>query len=260
MYMHSIIWVVPQTLFFFSCYGVGVLENGTHRTPLYSWMSSDSAFNSIIKYTVDMLKAHKTTDMPTQKTIKFEVSYADRRIVTKEVVTVDRAVWEWAQTHHWVLLSGKGKKPYVVCGADIYNHPTYLHREAFRILHGADALSDRNLVVDHISGDVFDCTGANIRLLTRSENSMNRPKGIYKRKCGSQHKGVWRRVNKSKKTGELTTAYTAEIKVKNMDGKKRTKTFSEKVHGDQAETMAARWYNEQATALVGGGVARLNQL
>ena len=109
--------------------------------------------------------------------VHIEVPYWDRRRMDRRVVKLDRVVWEKASERAWFLLGGDGKrKDYAVCG-DI-NHPTYLHRFAWQTLHSRDEIP-KNMCIDHISGDVFDCTASNLRCITYSENRMNSTKGTY---------------------------------------------------------------------------------
>ena len=113
------------------------------------------------------------------------------------------------------------------------------------------------MCIDHISGDVFDCTASNLRCITYSENRMNSTKGIYARgPCSSEHKGVWKRTHK-RKSGELVTSYVGEVSVQGHP--KRTKSFSSVKYPDP-EREAALWYNRQVPELVGGGIARLNDV
>ena len=86
---------------------------------------------------------------------------------------------------------------------------------------------------------------------------MNSTKGVYARRpCSSEHKGVWRRTHK-RKSGELVTSFVGEVSVQGHP--KRTKSFSSAKYADP-EREAALWYNRQVSELVGGGIARLNDV
>ena len=184
-----------------------------------------------------------------------EMRYWDRRRVDRRVVKVDRVVWEHASKYAWFLLGGSGKGKAYCCTGDIHA-PVYLHRYAWQMLHGNVEIP-KDMCIDHISGNNFDCTCDNLRCVTYSENRMNSEKGIYKRgPCTSEHKGVWKRTHK-RKSGEIVTSYVGEVHVQGHP--KRTKSFSATKYADP-EREAALWYNRQVSELVSGGIARLNQV
>ena len=180
--------------------------------------------------------------------------YSYRRVDTR-VVTVDQSIWSQVSKYHWYLIGGDdGKKIYACCG-DI-SSPCYLHRMAFELTYQQKIPTD--MVIDHISGWSLDNTAANLRCVTRSNNSLNRNKPVLKRgESSSKYKGVWARSHR-RKDGTLIKSYVAEFNVKGH--KKETNTFSVKKHGTNAEKMGAKWYNEMMQTKLPNGCYRLNPI
>ena len=184
--------------------------------------------------------------------VQIELPFYDWRRRDTRIVLLDPSVWREASAHAWYLLGGDGKGKEYACTGSIHA-PVYLHRFAYKLLHGLDDIPT-DMCIDHISGEVHDNTGMNLRCISYSMNAMNKAKGVYKRgRCGSDYKGVWKKTYK-KKNGMIITTWVGEVNVKGH--KKRTKSFSEAQGGERA---AALWYNEQVTELC-PGVARLNRL
>ena len=193
-----------------------------------------------------------STTATSQATVCLNLPYYDHRRADKARVLVDASTWAVLGHRHWVVLTDKdtGGDSYVVSGPDL-QHPRYLHREAHFMRHGAIG---EGKVVDHRNRVRTDCTLANLRACTRSQNSCNRDKP-QKRKGGpstSRWKGVWRkkpRVLKSGKPGTDAKPWVCEVAVK---GQKQKHTST---HATELE--AALKYNEIASEWM-GDYANLN--
>ncbi len=101
---------------------------------------------------------------------------------------VDDDVYEWASQYRWCA-SNKGNTSYAVrnVGNGLVIKRIHLHREIMNAPHGT--------LVDHINGDGLNCTRANMRLASRSENNRNSCKQINNT---SGFKGVYWNKNKNK--------------------------------------------------------------
>jgi hypothetical protein len=95
---------------------------------------------------------------------------------------VDAADFEWLNRHHWHAYNGYASR----CDG---SKRIYMHREIMK--------PPKGMVVDHISGNGFDNTRANMRNVTREENMHNQRKhagtaSIYKGVTrGQSSKGSW---------------------------------------------------------------------
>ena len=138
-------------------------------------------------------------------------------------VFIDDDEYERVSSYKWSPYRIKGRW-YVV--ATIDGRITYLHRFIMGLSHGDPTQ------VDHINGNGLDCRKSNMRLVTNSQNAMNRTK--IREQTNSRHKGVtWHSGNKR---------WLARI---TLNGKRRTLGYF------ADELQAALAYDKAAKELFG---------
>jgi hypothetical protein len=100
-------------------------------------------------------------------------------ILTKgEAALVDDDVYEWASQYKWVFDGRYAARR--LPGPKNTNVKQYLHRQVVN--------APRGIEVDHINGNKLDNRRENLRLCTRSQNSVNRPR--TEKPCKSIYRGV----------------------------------------------------------------------
>lgn len=103
------------------------------------------------------------------------------------VAIVDAADYELACRYKWHAVKPSGAY-YAASSYGPKNHRSYIYLH--RLLMNAPS----GVLIDHIDGNGLNCTRANLRLATRSQNNSNRDK---QPKNKSGYKGVsWDKVNK----------------------------------------------------------------
>lgn len=95
---------------------------------------------------------------------------------------VDDDVYEWASKHKWFARRGRGT---FYAGRVVGKRPNRKHAQLHRAIMNAP--DGTGVLVDHINGNGLDCTRANLRLASKSENQWNRGKDVDNR---SGFKGV----------------------------------------------------------------------
>src|SRR5258706_12889811 len=103
---------------------------------------------------------------------------------------VDDDMYELVKDRAWRLIKVSNGAQYVGWkthkkGKDV---TVYLHREI---------MGNPGGMVDHISGDIFDCRRVNLRVVTNSQNQMNSKKragtsSIYKNVYWNKKRGAWK--------------------------------------------------------------------
>lgn len=119
----------------------------------------------------------------------------------------------------------------------------YLHRFVMNV-------TDKNIQVDHITGNGLDVCKRNLRIVTNQQNCYNqrKPRGNY----SSQYKGVYKEImNNGYKNYEY---WVAQIENK-QDGKRKVI----KIGRFKTEIEAAIAYNKKAKELF-GEFAKLNEI
>ena len=207
---------------------------------------------------IDMVR--KNSDA--KETAHFECYFLDRRRQDTKTFKVDANLWvRKLQNFHWYVTQNKNGKCYIATGN--YQHPMFIHRMVYELVHGADSIP-QDLIVDHMHGDPMDNRACALQLATRSENGFNRDKPRKFDASGreidpsSQYSGVSVQQH-TLKDGRKRKRYVAEFKMKGMPNKK-TKSFScHKYSSDEeAEKEAARWRDEMLKQYVRPECRRLN--
>ena len=194
-----------------------------------------------------------------------ECYFLDSRRKDTRVFLVDADLWRRKLSkYNWYLtVNAKSRKTYVACGD--YQHPSFLHRMVYQMVHGADSIpSDK--IVDHCKGNSFDNRASQLQLATRSENSFNKEKPRKFDQHGtevpatSQYTGVSVQQH-TLKDGQKRKRFVAEFKLKEWKNKK-TKSFSVHKYGsdDAAEKEAARWRDTMLKQHVKPEFIRLNNV
>ena len=81
--------------------------------------------------------------------------FLDGRRKDTRVFLVDADLWrrKLSQYHWYLTVNARTRKTYVACGD--YQHPWYLHRMVYQLVHGADSIP-ADKIVDHCKGNSFD--------------------------------------------------------------------------------------------------------
>ena len=164
-----------------------------------------------------------------------ECHFLDSRRKDSRVFLVDASLWrrKLSQYYWFLTVNPKSRKTYVACGD--YQHPSFLHRMVYQMVHGADSIpAGMVVVVDHKRGQTLDnrllsSSQPQLQLATRSENSINKDKPRKFDKYGtevpatSQHTRVSVQEH-TLKDGRKRKRFVAEFKLKEWKNKK-TKSF-----------------------------------
>lgn len=122
-------------------------------------------------------------------TVSYHKKYASRMVIVDACFFEELSRYKWRFRHPSKDKSG-GQKRYIERAATINNKTQrfYLHREVLRL---AQVNIPDGMVVDHINGNVFDNRLENLRVVTQSQNSINK-----KTKMSLGYRGIFLRSGK----------------------------------------------------------------